>query len=296
MSDDDEGYGDSMSTLSRYRAPDGVTLAADVAGPIEAATIVLLHGGGQTRHSWAGAMRAFVDRGYRVINFDGRGHGDSDWSDDAAYGLDDRASDLTAVVASIGGPFALVGASLGGATAIHAVALGLTPAALVLVDIVPHPEPAGIDRIVGFMRGHPEGFASLDEAVAAVAAYNPDRPASTDPNGLKRNLRLSPDGRLRWHWDPRIVVEAPETHHAIVQRSAEIVAFRTTLPVLLVRGLRSDVVSDAGVEAFRAIVPRLEVVDVAGAGHMVAGDRNDAFNDGVIGFLERTMPAATPRA
>lgn len=57
------------------------------------------------------------------------------------------------------------------------------------------------------------------------------------------------------------------------------------------RGLQSDVVSDASVDAFREMVPDLEVVDVAGAGHMVAGDRNDAFNKGVIGFLDRTMPA-----
>ena len=281
-----------MRTTDRvqYSSADGLSLVADVAGPAGAPTVVLLHGGGQTRHSWAGSMRAFASRGYRVINFDARGHGDSGWSDTGAYTLDDRAADLAAVVADISGPFALVGASLGGATAIHAVAGGLRPAAVVLVDIVPHPEPGGIARIVGFMRGHPDGFSSLDEAIAAVTAYNPDRASPTDPGGLRRNLRLTDDGRLRWHWDPRILAETSEVLHGILQQSTAVLATETDVPVLLVRGLRSDVVSDAGVTAFRALLPRLQVVDVAGAGHMVAGDRNDAFAAGVTVFLGNILP------
>lgn len=277
--------------IRRFQAPDGLELVADEEGPPDAPAVILLHGGGQTRHSWSGAMAALVARGYRVINFDARGHGDSAWSAEAAYTLDDRAADLRAVAAHLQTPFALVGASLGGATAIHAVAHGLDPAALVLVDIVPHPEEEGIGRIVSFMRAHPDGFASLDEAADAVAAYNPDRPRPRDPSGLRRNLRAHADGRLRWHWDPRIVEAEPRRHHEIVQRSTATLARRGELPVLLVRGLHSDVVSDAGIAAFREMLPGLEVVDVAGAGHMVAGDRNDAFNSGVIDFLDRTMPA-----
>jgi pimeloyl-ACP methyl ester carboxylesterase len=272
-----------------------LTLVADIEGPEEASTVVLLHGGGQTRHSWADAMRALVERGYRVISYDARGHGDSGWSAAGAYGLDDRADDLAAALHGTKGPFALVGASLGGATAIQAAARGLRPAALALVDIVPDAEPQGVARIVNFMRGHPGGFASLDEAVDAVAAYNPERPRPSDPTGLMRNLRQGDDGRLRWHWDPRIVETEPHVHHDAVRRSARILA-ETTLPVLLVRGLRSDVVSDAGVEAFRRMIPWLEVDDVAGAGHMVAGDRNDAFNAGVLSFLDRHMPVTGVRA
>jgi pimeloyl-ACP methyl ester carboxylesterase len=62
-------------------------------------------------------------------------------------------------------------------------------------------------------------------------------------------------------------------------------------PTLLVRGRNSDVISDEGIDDLRRILPQTEVFDVAGAGHMVAGDRNDAFNAGVIGFLERHLPA-----
>lgn len=266
-----------------------VRLVADIGGPERAPVVVLMHGGGQTRHSWSGAMTALVRRGYRVINFDARGHGDSSWSRDGAYDLDDRVDDLFAIIGDAA-PFALVGASLGGGTAIHAAAKGLRPSAVILVDIVPHPEPEGITRIVNFMGRHTDGFASLEEATDAVAAYNPERPRPNDPNGLMRNLRQSTDGRLHWHWDPRILEDTPGTSQAKVLESANVMAQIQDLPVLVVRGLKSDVVSSAGIERFRDLMPQLEVADVSGAGHMVAGDRNDAFNAAVIAFLEVHMP------
>ncbi|WP_240481486.1 alpha/beta fold hydrolase [Novosphingobium fuchskuhlense] len=275
--------------VHKVTSADGLVLVADDLGPREAPAVILLHGGGQTRHSWSGAATALAQRGYRVINFDARGHGESEWSEAGAYSLDDRVADLAAITGGLDQPFALVGASLGGATSIHSVALGLRPAALVLVDIVPHPEPQGISRIVGFMRAHPDGFATLEDAVDAVAAYNPDRPRPRDPKGLLRNLRRRANGRLYWHWDPRIVASRPEDLHAMVQESAAVLP-QTGIPVLLVRGLNSDVVSDAGIAAFRAILPGLEVADVGGAGHMVAGDRNDAFNGAAMAFLDRHLP------
>ena len=280
---------DAGTGIRHFRASDGVRLVADELGPSAAPVVILLHGGGQTRHSWSGAMRALAGRGYRVINFDARGHGDSDWSQAGAYELDDRVADLRTIVATLECPFALVGASLGGSTAIHAVACGMTPAAVVLVDIVPNPEQLGIDRIVGFMRANPDGFSTLDDAADAVATYNPERPRPSDPSGLMRNLRRRENGRFYWHWDPQITATDPGQHQKLVERSAVSMARREGLPVLLVRGLKSDVVSDAGVAAFRALLPALEVADVGGAGHMVAGDRNDAFNASVIAFLMRHL-------
>lgn len=278
---------------SVFVSADGVRLVGDRGGAADAPCVVLLHGGGQTRHSWSRAVDSLIGAGLQVINFDARGHGDSDWSPSGAYALSDRAADLRAVVADLGVPFVLVGASLGGATAIQAVHEGLRPAGVVLVDIVPEPDPRGIERIVGFMHGHRGGFASIDEAAAAVAAYNPQRARPNDTSGLMKNLRPRDDGRLYWHWDPRILDTAPTTHHIVVERATETLGALIDIPVLLVRGLSSDVVSEAGIAAFRRQVPRLEILDVQGAGHMVAGDRNDAFNDGVIAFAKRLLvPAA----
>ncbi len=284
-----------METFERqaFVAPDGVRIVGDVGGPPGAPAVVLMHGGGQTRHSWHGAMVALVEAGYRVVNYDARGHGDSDWSPDGEYSFPLLAADLGAVLGAIEGPAALVGASMGGMTGFYAI--GSSPApiarALVMVDIVLRPAASGAAKIRGFMTAHRDGFASLEEAVAAVAAYNPDRPRPSDPAGLLKNLRRRDDGRLYWHWDPRLLevrpsAEPPEAGGALVR-----VAANVRVPTLLVRGGHSDIVDEAGVADMRRLVPQTEIHEVPGAGHMVAGDRNDVFNEGVLAFLRRHHPA-----
>lgn len=281
----------SESLVQHFVTSDGLTLAADVAGPQGAPLVLLMHGGGQTRHSWAGAMRALVAAGYRVVNLDARGHGESDWSPDQAYALQNRIEDVRAVVDGCTVPYALVGASMGGLTAIHAAGEGLKPAAIILVDIVPDMERAGVERIVGFMNSHHAGFANLDEAADAVAAYYPERPRPRDPSGLMKNLRLRDDGRLHWHWDPVMFdIEDAGRFHEPLERSSQRIGEDGDVPVLVVRGMLSDMVSDKGIAAFKAKVPHVEIADVGGAGHMVAGDKNDVFNTAVMGFLARYMP------
>jgi len=277
---------------TEFTSADGLTLVGDLGGSEGAPLVLLMHGGGQTRHSWSGAMRALIDAGYRVANLDARGHGESDWSSARAYTIKDRIKDIHAVVDGSSVPFALVGASMGGLTSIHAVGEGLSPAAVVLVDIVPDMEPEGVARIVGFMNAYHSGFASLDEAAEAVAAYYPERPRPRDPSGLMKNLRLREDGRLYWHWDPVMFdVEDPKDFREPLHASSRKLGERSEIPVLVVRGKLSDIVSDASIAAFRKKVPHAEAVDVSDAGHMVAGDKNDVFNAAVIDFLKRHMPA-----
>lgn len=176
---------------------DGIDLIADVGGPAAAPVVVFLHGGGQTRHSWAKALPAVIAAGYRVINYDARGHGDSGWSPDGRYSMPIRAADLGEVLRGITAPIALVGASMGGVTALQLIGEGIAPqpSALVMVDIVPRPDPAGTGRVMAFMASHRDGFAAIEDAADAVAAYNPRRPRPKNPAGLARNLRLREDGR-----------------------------------------------------------------------------------------------------
>lgn len=282
----------SIFRTQRFVGSGGVSLAADVGGSPSGTPVVFMHGGGQTRHAWHGAMRHLVIAGYRVISLDARGHGDSEWSPTGDYALPDLAADLVAVVEEIGVTPALVGASLGGSTGLYAIGNSDAPIAiaLVMVDVVPRVDSVGAQRVLDFMRAHSDGFESIEGAIDAVAAYNPHRPRPKSPAGLMKNLRLKPDGRLYWHWDPRIVsspsrLEPPDIVDPLLDA-----ARRVRVPTALVRGLQSDVVSDAGVEELRGIMPRLEVYDVAKAGHMVAGDRNDAFNQAVSDFLSRHAP------
>jgi pimeloyl-ACP methyl ester carboxylesterase len=271
-----------------YRTNEGLLLVADVGGPQDAPAVVLQHGGGQTRHSWYGAMHRLIAEGFHVVSFDARGHGDSDWSPTGAYSLAARGDDLRVITADIAAPVALVGASMGGMTSFYAVGHGLVPQtqALVLVDIVLRPAAAGVDKIRRFMAAHQDGFATLTEASEAVAAYNPERHRPNDASGLMKNLRYR-DGRLHWHWDPRIMEEDPSAEPPAWTQDLLAASTRVVVPTLLVRGEHSDIVDDAGVAELLELVPQTSVYCVAKAGHMVAGDKNDDFNDGVVTFLRQ---------
>ena len=274
----------------RIPLANGLSLAADVAGPRGAPTVILGHGGGQTRHSWDKCEQQLASAGYYAINYDLRGHGDSDWSPDGDYGIEARAHDLIAVAGQGSRPVALVGASLGGITALIAASLGFEVAALVLVDIVPKMSPVGVAKIQSFMTAHGDGFASHAEAADAISAYYPDRPRPKDLSGLSKNLRLGEDGRYRWHWDQRMMTNtrADPSYMLDLLDKAD---WTDRVPTLLVRGMKSDIVTEDGVADLRRRIPALEIVDIRGAGHMVAGDRNDDFNAAVIEFLSRVMPA-----
>jgi pimeloyl-ACP methyl ester carboxylesterase len=257
--------------------------------------VLLMHGGGQTRHAWSGAQSSLAERGFRAVALDLRGHGESAWPADGAYAFADYAADAVAVAEALSAaaptrPVA-VGASLGGLAAL--LALGRRPdafSALVLVDITPRMDPGGVSHIQGFMRARAgEGFATVEEAADAVAAYLPHRPRPKSLDGLRRNLRQDPDGRWRWHWDPRFL-DGPRpigTDHEGTYAAAVEAAKTLAVPTLLVRGRSSELVTEAAVAEFRALAPHAEYADIAGARHMVAGDRNDAFNDAVTGFLAR---------
>ena len=177
---------------------DGGSWVADVLGPADAPTVLLLHGGGQTRHAWGGTALALASAGYRAVALDLPGHGESAWSVAGAYRIDTLAQGMSRLWGELGTPLAVVGASLGGLISMTAVGLSDAPpiAALALVDIAPRLESVGVDRIVNFMRAHPDGFATLDDAARHISAYR-GRPVAAHPRGLQKNPRLNKQGR----WD-----------------------------------------------------------------------------------------------
>jgi pimeloyl-ACP methyl ester carboxylesterase len=265
----------------------GLRLRADAWGVEGAPPVLLLHGGGQTRHAWGGTARALAEDGWTAIAVDQRGHGESEWAPDGDYAFDAFAADVAALADALAAPAVLVGASLGGIASLLAVGEGRARArALVLVDIAPRFELAGAERIVEFMHASPEGFASLEEAADAVAAYLPHRTRPRDLSGLAKNLRRGADGRWRWHWDPRFMArDRPRLANAGFPERLDAAARALRVPTLLVRGRLSDLLSEQGARHFLALAPHARYADVSDAGHMVAGDRNDRFTAAVRSFL-----------
>jgi len=276
-----------------FRGAAGNRLAADVFGDA-GRPVLLLHGGGQTRHAWRRTAVEIARAGMTAYAVDQRGHGDSEWVADGAYRFEDFADDVTAVAAELtrrhGEPPVAIGASLGGIASLLAAGEAKDPifAALVLVDITPRVDLAGVAKVQGFMRAHArEGFASVEEAADAVAAYLPHRPRPRSTEGLKKNLRLHPDGRWRWHWDPRFLDgrrpvggDRPEVEAQLLGAAREL-----KIPAMLVRGGSSELVQEEHAKEFLALVPHARFADVSGARHMVAGDKNDQFSVAILAFL-----------
>lgn len=282
-----------MKTI-RIPVMGGLHIVADEFGDPGKPTVVLGHGGGQTRHSWDRAGHELAEAGYHVINYDLPGHGESDWEPGGDYSLKRFANALSSIADLAGGPVAYVGASLGGLTAMAAACQAPTPRAIVLVDVVVQMANEGIERIVNFMSANPEGFASLAEVADAISAYYPERPRPARLDGLRKNLRETGDGRFRWHWDPAFLADGHD--HGSVGAMIDGAGWTRTVPTMLVRGMKSDIVTDEGVADLERRIARLEVADIGEAGHMVAGDRNDLFNAAVIEFLGRVMPPEPGKA
>ncbi|KQT57591.1 MULTISPECIES: alpha/beta fold hydrolase [unclassified Aureimonas] len=286
-----------------YRGADGNRIAGVRFGD-GGAPVLLLHGAGQTRYAWTRTGGALASVGFRAIALDQRGHGESDWVADGAYAFEDFGRDALAICRAIrdesGEPPILVGASLGGIAGLiasHATESEILKA-LVLVDVTPSLALAGLLRIRAFMAEHLEtGFASLEEAAEAVARYQPGRSRPPSLDGLSRNLRRQADGRFHWHWDPALLLSSRNVmsggEEGAVQLRAAAAAFRA--PALLVKGGASDLVTAPEVEEFLRLVPHAGFVDIADAGHMVAGDRNDVFAAAILGFLEALSPNAAKR-
>ena len=282
-----------QATRTAFATADGLSLAADVRHASGAPTLLFAHGFGQTRGAWNAASTTLAARGCRCVTFDSRGHGESDRAPDGDYHMQQFVDDLLALAGAQPEPPILVGASMGGLLGL-VTAGEVRPApfrALVLVDITPRWETAGVERILAFMQAHPDGFANYAEAAEQIAAYLPQRRERKSEQQLRPLLREGADGRLRWHWDPALLSGGLVSESERYQPRLFEAATKVDVPVLLLSGERSDVVSHHTVEEFLALVPHARHAQVPGATHMLAGDANDAFTAAIAGFIESLEPA-----
>jgi len=278
---------DSPHPVSSRFPVAGLELAVETWQPAASQGLLFAHGFGQTRGAWNGTASALAAAGFRCTTFDARGHGESDRLPGGDYHMDQFVDDLRRLAEAQPQPPILVGASMGGLLGL-VLAGEIDPApfrALVLVDITPRWETRGVERVLAFMQAHPDGFANYAEAAEQIAAYLPQRRERKSEEQLRPLLREGADGRLRWHWDPALlggVVSESERYQPRLQAAAR----RVQVPLLLLSGARSDVVSSATVNEFLQLVPHTRHVQLPHATHMVAGDANDAFTREVARFVQ----------
>ena len=274
----------------KFKVDSGLELVASEWGDANDPLVILMHGGGQTRHAWGSTGEILSKSGFYVLSLDLRGHGDSQWHPEGDYLIESYKGDLVSILNQVGKPASLVGASLGGMVSLS-LASDLNKkdlvSALVMVDIGLYPNEKGSNEIVSFMQSGIKGFANLNEASDAVSAYLPHRKRPRDNRGLEKNLRLKEDGRYYWHWDPRFLNERDSDNRENQKEKNIRLAKNISIPTLLIRGALSNVVTQKEVDDFLTIIPHSEFQEIEKAAHMVAGDRNDIFANSAIKFLKK---------
>ena len=275
----------------KFKVSSGLNIQATALGNPDDPLVILLHGGGQTRHAWGGTAEKLSQAGFYAVAIDLRGHGDSDWSEDGDYAIESYKEDLKNIINQLGKSASLIGASLGGMVSLCTAGdrdCSDLCNALVMVDIGIYPNEEGSNEILKFMSSGSKGFSSLEEASDSIASYLPHREKPKDISGLKKNLRLKEDGRYYWHWDPRFI-ESRTNNRSDYKSRQRIYAESVNVPTLLIRGALSNVVTQEEVDDFLETIKHAEFIEIDRAAHMIAGDRNDIFANAAISFLQKTL-------
>jgi pimeloyl-ACP methyl ester carboxylesterase len=273
----------AKSQRATFVGGDGDSLVGDIYG--NGPTLVLLHGGGQSRTSWRIAANCLANAGYSACALDLRGHGDSDWSPVGDYRIERHVADLVRVVEALGAPAIMVGASFGGHVALlMAARRPELVSALVLCDVTPWIEGEATRAIRKIMGAAGAGFASVHEAarhIDLVRGY----PTDQDPDKLGRHMRLGPGGRLYWRWDPRFFSSQEEESEQL----ADLLTFaagQIKIPVMLIRAGLSEIVTKDQVSHFVQWVPHAALAEIAGARHTVTTRDNEPYASAILQFLK----------
>jgi pimeloyl-ACP methyl ester carboxylesterase len=254
-------------------------------GPADAPPVVLLHGITGHARVWDHLAERLAPR-HRVVALDQRGHGDSDPAPDDDYRVGTMADDVAAFVGSLRlDRFALLGHSMGGRIAIkyaadHAARLER----LVIVDIGPDINLAGLQRVRDMMANAPERIESEEWAVEYIRRANPLQDVDMLRERVRHGLRRAPDGELTWKYAKGLRDMMREGRRDAVDLWEPLP--RIPCPTLIVRGAESDILSAEVAKKMAERLPDGRVVEIAGAGHTVPADRPEEFVRQIRAFLE----------
>jgi esterase len=244
---------------------------------------LMLHGIARHAHTFD-HLAADLARDYRVIAVDMRGHGDSDWSVEDAYLVEDYVKDLEGLVNQLElRRLTLLGNSTGGR--VVQVFSGLHPdlvERLIVEDVGPE-RPQEIAS--GFARRVEEeanGWASEEELVAQLVKQNVRTPESLLRTYAHYGLKRRGDGRLVWKRDPNLV------KGFVVTELWQHVS-RITAPTLYILGGASTIVPVQTQQRLTRTLPHCEIVTMPGLGHYPDSEDPSGFLTIVNRFLNRSL-------
>ena len=249
-----------MPTLNR----NGVNLYYEVHG--SGPTLLLSHGFSATSAMWEGQI-ATLSAKHRLVLWDMRGHGQSDYPDDpAAYSEEETVADMAAILDAVGAPTAIIGGlSLGGymSLAFYACHPERTTALLI------------IDTGPGFKK---------DEARAAWNERSLGTAARLEAEGLGQLSSGSAERRQSRHRNAQGLAHA--ARGMLTQRDATVINVLPNIkvPAMVLVGSR-DTPFLAATDYMAAKIPGATKIIIDDAGHAANIDQPAAFNDAVTKFL-----------
>ncbi|GAB5456178.1 MAG: alpha/beta hydrolase [Henriciella sp.] len=284
---------DRLNTFSSQR----LTLSYAEWGEATAPPLVLVHGGRDQKRSWD-RVAARLAKTYRVIAFDLRGHGQSDWVSDGDYGVMDHVYDLTSLVDALElERFTLLGHSLGGNITLRFAGLfpdrieklvaieGLGPSPKMLVERQSQPLSERLNNWIEQRRSlsdrGPRVMSDLAEAKGRMKAAFSHLPDDLIHHLTETGLKTNSDGTVSWAYDPAGMGRSPAdiSHDDFVELWTKI-----TCPTWLVYGANSwasNPAEDGRARHFQ----NANVTLIEDAGHWLHHDQFDDFMDQLDSFL-----------
>lgn len=230
--------------------------------------VMMIHGLAGQAHVFD-TIAAHLASRFHVYCLDVRGRGESAWGPSEQYGTDTYVTDLEAVREALGlQRFALIGTSMGGIISMnYAPKFPERVDRVVLNDIGPEIDPAGLQRIFAYVGQAPEMFADMKAVLKYYREnYGPmieHLPEDQIADFARANVRKNDNGVYVWKMDPAIRKFAgppPERDQWEVARAI-------TAPVLILRGTNSDVLTAATAAKMVAEMQRATLVEIPGVGH-----------------------------
>lgn len=260
-------------------------------GPAPDATVLCLHGFLDVGWSFRQVAERLVARGHRVVAFDWRGHGESDWIGAGGYyHFMDYVADLADLVEIlVPGPLHLVGHSMGGTVAsLYAGAFPDRVDRLVLLEGLGPPAPreeppartaAWVEAVRRVRERPPRVFPSLEAALERMRVQNPELPDDLGMELAARSTRRVAGGYV-WSFDPLHRTRGPypfRVEHFVAHLRA------IAAPTLCIEGETGMRTEDQ--ETRQAALPRAKRIVLPGVGHMMHLFAPDPVSEAIDAFL-----------
>jgi len=248
-------------------------------------TMLLLHGFMADAHVWDDFALNFRSH-YHLIALDQRGHGESQWSTDMAYTMDDHFSDIAHFIETLDlNDLILIGHSMGGRNALFYTAYSTRKVKrLILVDSRPDDNPQASKALRHLLVNFPLQADSLKEVVQAIQSLYPYLSKEICYHIVNHGYKNVHEGNYTPKYDIRMSQHSEHTGYA----TEELWPFMSnvTCPVLIIRGKESHFLSREVAHQMCRVLPHSESVEIPKSSHMPVQENPIATTKVIADFLQ----------